>query len=130
MEKTLKYYQSLPYTLELTSDPDGGWVISVKELPGCISQGDTTAEALEMIRDAMAAWITVSLEDGDVIPEPRLLDAYSGKFVVRVPRSLHKSLVERADEEQTSLNQYINVALAGAVSRRGGAHDSRQLTSG
>ncbi len=119
MEKTLKYYQSLPYTLELTSDPDGGWVIAVKELPGCISQGDTTAEALEMIHDAMAAWITVSLEDGDAIPEPRLLDAYSGKFVVRVPRSLHKSLVERADEERTSLNQYINVALAGAVSRRG-----------
>jgi antitoxin HicB len=68
-----------------------------------------------MIQDAMRGWIEVSLEDGDPIPEPRPLDDYSGKFVVRVPKSLHRELVDAAEREGVSLNQYINVALAQAV---------------
>jgi len=116
MEKNLEYYLNLPYTIELTPDPeDGGWVVSVKELPGCLSQGDTIEEAMEMIRDAMRGWIEISLEDGDPIPEPRMDEQYSGKFQVRVPRSLHRKLVKTAEEEGVSLNQYINVTLAEAI---------------
>ncbi|MBN2389301.1 MAG: type II toxin-antitoxin system HicB family antitoxin [Anaerolineae bacterium] len=118
MDKTIAYYLALPYTIELIPDPDGGWFVAVKELPGCMSQGDTEAEALEMIRDAMEGWLEVALDNGMNIPEPRNLDEYSGKFVVRVPRSLHRELVERAEEEGTSLNQYINVLLAHAIGDR------------
>lgn len=117
MNKTVEYYLGLPYTIELMPEPQGGWFVSVKELPGCMSQGDTPEEAIEMIQDAMRGWIEVSLEDGDPIPEPRPLEDYSGKFVVRVPRSLHQDLVETADREGVSLNQYINVALARSVGR-------------
>jgi len=116
MEKTLEYYLNLPYTIELQETPGEGWFVRVKELPGCMSQGDTAQEALEMIQDAMRVWIEVALEDGDRIPEPRPEEAYSGKFVVRVPKSLHRQLVEQAEAEGVSLNQYINVALAGASS--------------
>ena len=116
MEKNLEYYLNLPYTIELTPDPeDGGWVVSVKELPGCLSQGDTIEEAMEMIRDAMSGWIEVCLEDGVPIPEPRSDEQFSGKFQVRVPRSLHRKLVETANTEGVSLNQFINVALAEAL---------------
>jgi antitoxin HicB len=117
MEKTVEYYLSLPYTIELIVEPTGGWFVAVKELPGCMSEGDTPEEAVEMIRDAMRGWIEISLEDGNPIPEPRGLEDYSGKFVVRVPRSLHRELVERAAQEGVSLNQYVNVALAQAVGR-------------
>ncbi len=115
MNKDINYYMNLPYTIEMISDPDGGWVASVKELPGCMSQGDTPEETIEMIRDAMQGWLEVALEDGDTIPEPRRLKDFSGKFVVRVPRSMHRDLVERSDEEGVSLNQYINTALARAL---------------
>ena len=115
MVKSVEYYMNLPYTIELQRDPEGGWFVQVKELPGCMSQGETPEEAIAMIRDAMRGWIEVSLEDGDPIPEPRPLDEYSGKFVVRVPRSLHRDLVDAAEREGVSLNQYINVALAQAV---------------
>lgn len=118
MDKTLDYYLALPYTIELVPDPEGGWFVAVRELPGCMSQGDTKEEALEMIQDAMEGWLEVALEDGIPIPEPRSLDKYSGKFVVRVPRSLHHDLVQRAEEEGTSLNQYINVLLAYAIGHR------------
>jgi len=65
----------------------------------------------------MRGWLQVSLEDGDPIPEPRPEEEYSGKFVVRVPRSLHRQLVEEAERDGVSLNQYVNVALASAVTR-------------
>ena len=118
MEKTIEYYMSLPYTIELRGDPTEGWFVRVKELLGCMSQGETAEEALAMIREAMEGWLEVALERGFDIPEPRPEEDYSGKFVVRVPRSLHRELVATADREGVSLNQYINVALAGAVGRR------------
>jgi antitoxin HicB len=117
MEKPVEYFMNLPYTIELRGDPKSGWFVRVKELPGCISQGETPEEALAMIRDAMQVWFEIGLEEGDTIPEPRPEESYSGKFVVRVPRSLHRALVEEADREGVSLNQYINVALARAVGR-------------
>ncbi len=107
----------LPYTRELIKEPEGGWFIRIKELPGCMSQGDTVEEAMTMIEDAMRGWLDVSLEDGDEIPEPKLDEDYSGKFVVRLPRSLHRQLVETAEREGVSLNQFVNVALARAVER-------------
>jgi antitoxin HicB len=118
MEKSIDYYMGLPYTIELQHDPEAGWFVHVKELRGCMSEGDTAEEALAMIQEAMELWLEVSLEDGLPIPEPRPDEDYSGKFVVRVPRSLHRDLVEQADREGTSLNQTINVALARAVGRQ------------
>ena len=115
MEKNINYYLNLPYTIELQQDPEEGWFIRVKELRGCMSQGDTPEEAFEMIRDAMQGWLEIALENGIIIPEPRPEEDYSGKFVVRVPKSLHRKLVEEAEREGVSLNQYINVTLAGSV---------------
>jgi predicted RNase H-like HicB family nuclease len=54
MDKTIDYYVSLPYTIEMTPEPEGRWCVSVKELPGCNSQGDTPEEAIQKIRDAMS----------------------------------------------------------------------------
>ena len=114
MNKTIEDYMKLPYTIELIPDPEGGWVVAVKELPGCMSQGETPEEAIEMIRDAMRAWIRTVMERGHEIPEPRPIESYSGKFVLRLPRYLHRQLAEEAEQQNVSLNQYINVALAGA----------------
>ena len=71
-----------------------------------------------MIQEAMEGWLEAALQRGFDIPEPRPEEEYSGKFVVRVPRSLHRELVATADREGVSLNQYINVALAESVGRR------------
>lgn len=65
----LERYMGLPYRIEIFQD-DWGWFVSMPELPGCISQGATPEEALEMIRDAQRLWLMTALEDGDSIPEP------------------------------------------------------------
>jgi antitoxin HicB len=115
MDKTIDYYMGLPYTIEMVPGLESGWVVSVRELPGCISQGDSPQNAVDMIREAMCGWLEIALEDGLSIPEPRELEQYSGKFVVRVPRWLHRELVRTTDQEGVSLNQFVSTALARAV---------------
>jgi antitoxin HicB len=116
--KTIEDYLDLPYTIEVIRDnnkDDPGWVARVKELPGCMTQGDTFEELGKMVADALRGWLEIALEDGIPIPEPRFDEEYSGKFVVRLPRSLHRELVETAEREGVSLNALINAALAKTV---------------
>lgn len=116
--RTLDEYLALPYTIEVVwdeSDAHPGWFARVAELPGCMTQADTFEELEVMIKDAMQAWIEAALEDGQSIPEPRPIESYSGKFVVRVPRSLHRELAEAAERDGVSLNTFVNVALARVV---------------
>lgn len=115
MKKTIEEYMSLPYTIEITPD-EGSFFVKVKELEGCMSVGDTKAEALEMIDDAMLGWLTVALEDRLEIPLPESMqkERYSGKFPLRLPLSLHKKLAENAIKERTSLNQYLVMLLSEA----------------
>ncbi|MCD4752055.1 MAG: type II toxin-antitoxin system HicB family antitoxin [Anaerolineaceae bacterium] len=115
MNKSIEYYLSLPYTRELIPEEDGGWFVRIKELPNCMSQGDTPEEAMRMIDDAMLGWLEVELEEGESIPEPREDEDYSGKFNTRVPKSLHRKLVEIAKADEVSLNQWIVSALSEAV---------------
>lgn len=115
MNKNIEYYLNLPYTLELSYDPEQAWFIAVKELPGCTSQGDTPDEAVTMIKDAMQLWIEDALEEGHPIPEPRLDDDFSGKFNLRVPVSLHRKLSELADDQGVSLNTLCVTMLSEAV---------------
>lgn len=77
MARSVADYLDLPYTIELRKTPDEGWFVRVKELPGCMSQGETAEEALAMIQDAMRGWLEVVLEHGDPIPEPRPEEEYS-----------------------------------------------------
>jgi antitoxin HicB len=68
--KTLEYYLSLPYTIELTPDDDGYWFVQIPLLKGCISQGESREEALMMIDEAKQLWLETALEFGMPIPEP------------------------------------------------------------
>lgn len=75
MSKISKDNPMNSYTIELTPDSyAGGWVVSVKELPGCLSQGNTIEEAMEMIHGAMEGWSEIVLEDGDPVPEALQID--------------------------------------------------------
>lgn len=128
MTRRIEEYLELPYTLVVVHDVDeegnAGWVAEVEELPGCVSQGTSPEEAVERVREAMRDWIAVALEDGVEIPEPHGDIDYSGRFLVRVPASLHADLARSADREGVSLNQFVTSALAGAVGWRSGVRRS------
>ena len=56
----------IEYEFEVADE--GGYVVSVPELPGCVSEGEDFEEAWQMIQDAMAGWLLVAQEHEDPIP--------------------------------------------------------------
>ncbi len=114
--KDLKYYLDLPYTIVVRRDEDGDFVARVDELPGCAAHGKDPQEALTNLEEAKQLWISESLEAGQSVPEPAAEEALpSGKWVQRVPRSLHRKLALLARRERVSLNQLVTALLSEAV---------------
>lgn len=68
--KTLEYYLSLPYTIELIPEKDGYWFVSIPVLKGCMTQGENREDALAMLDEAKELWLETALEAGISIPEP------------------------------------------------------------
>ncbi|MDD6128697.1 MAG: toxin-antitoxin system HicB family antitoxin, partial [Veillonellaceae bacterium] len=77
--------------------------------------GETKAEILEMLEDAKKAWISTALDDGMEIPEPLREEDFSGRFNLRIPKSLHKRLAMQAKAEGVSLNQLAMYLLASGL---------------
>jgi antitoxin HicB len=116
--KPLEYYLSLKYPVSIEEAPEGGYFIQVKDLPGCYSQGETVEEALTNIEEARRLWLASMYEDGNDIPSPGAAEKqYSGKFNVRIPRSLHRQLDKMAEKEGVSLNHFLVSTLSRAVGR-------------
>jgi antitoxin HicB len=110
-----------PNKLEKLSPEDGGgYFITYPDLPGCSSDGETIEEAIQMGEDARLCWIETALEQGKEIPLPfSYIENYKGRITVRVPKTMHKDLIEEANEEGISLNQYlIYIIVKGMKIRR------------
>ncbi len=84
----------------------------IKDLPGCLTQGETLDEPIANINEGQELWIETAYEAGDDIPLPSTDDTYSGKLLLRMPKSLHRRLAEEAGRENVSLNQYIVSVLS------------------
>ena len=77
--------------------------------------GETADEALSALHDTAVAWLEAAINDGNDIPEPWNLQEFSGRLLLRLPKSLHQQLARLADRETTSLNQYAVQKLAAIV---------------
>lgn len=113
--KELREYMKLPYTrlVQEMNDESGHYFYGrILELDGCQSTGDTLDELYESLNEAMEGWLEVKLENNLPIPKPEKKEDYSGKFVVRVPKSLHQRLAIEAEQEGVSLNQLALYKLA------------------
>ncbi len=104
----------------LSLDEGGGYLIEFPDLPGCMSDGETIEEALRNGRDAKSEWIAAMQEAGRPVPPPTSegSEAYSGKWVLRTPKSLHRGLAERARQEGVSLNALAVAMLAQGLGQR------------
>lgn len=108
-------YLKLPWNkvVQEMNDESGHYFYArILELDGCHSTGDTAEEALKGLDEALEGYIEVKLENNLPIPQPVVENDYSGKFVVRVPKSLHQRLATEAEKEGISLNQYAMYKLA------------------
>jgi antitoxin HicB len=110
--KDLNYYKSLEYTLRIEPDPEGGFVASIPDLPGCMAFGETKQEAIASLENAKGDWLESYLTNHAEAPEPQQPSQFSGKLLLRMPKYLHQRLNEQACEQGVSLNQYIVLRLA------------------
>ncbi|MDP2787747.1 MAG: type II toxin-antitoxin system HicB family antitoxin [Pseudomonadota bacterium] len=108
----------------LSAEEGGGFLITFPDLPGCMSDGETETEAVANGRDAFIAVVSALHDMGREIPAPsfRPVDAVapgaSGKFVARVPKSIHAQLATRAKAEGVSLNTLVLAFIAEGLGRR------------
>lgn len=111
----LETYLNKPYTKLVNEVTDGTghyFYAEILELDGCHTTADSEVEALENLKDVMKDYIQVKLDNNIQIPEPKIVDGYSGKLVIRIPKSLHRRLSLLAQEDNVSLNQYILYKLS------------------
>ncbi len=112
---SLQEYMDLPYNIivrKITDESGNYYVADVLEFDGCIGTGQTYAEAYQDALEAMEGWIETKLENGFEVPKPIDAEKYSGKFVLRLPKTLHHELSIKAAQEGVSLNQYALYKLA------------------
>ncbi len=108
----------------LSAEEGGGFLITFPDLPGCMSDGETEAEAVANGRDAFVAVVSTLQDMEREIPAPsfRPADAAvpsaSGKFVARVPKTIHAQLATRAKAEGVSLNTLVLAFIAEGLGRR------------
>lgn len=122
----------LPYKVDIYPEEDGsGYTASIPDLPGCLTSADSIDELWESLAEAKMLWLEVAIEDGDHIPEPSPIEdeQFSGRFVARLPRSLHRELANRADRENTSLNQLVVMLLSDGMGRWHESRDHQQVFS-
>lgn len=105
--KDLEYYMNLNYKIEIIKDEaESGYVLSIPDLKGCLTCAEKLDQGMIMLEDAKKQWFIAAMESGYEIPEPNVLENYSGQFKLRLPKSLHKELAEKSKQEGISMNQY------------------------
>jgi predicted RNase H-like HicB family nuclease len=61
----------LPWSILVTISPGGGYFARVVEIPGCMVEGESPTEAVAKLKERQAEWLTIALDEGHDIPEPR-----------------------------------------------------------
>jgi antitoxin HicB len=116
---TMPKFEDYPFQVTpLPEEDGGGYLITFPDLPGCMSDGETPEEAIEMGRDAFKSWMSVFIEEGRDIPLPGSGGPASGKFNLRAPKTLHSKLARQAEIEGVSMNTMAVALLAEGLGRR------------
>ena len=102
-----------PFEVRPLADEDGGgFLISFPDFAECISDGDTIEEALVNGRVALKETIAALKAKKLPVPMPNSGGVASGKFVARVPKTVHARLASRAKAEGVSLNALVLTFIA------------------
>lgn len=57
------------YVVYIEPAEEGGYIVSCPDFPGCVTQGETVDEALDMIKDAIEGYIASLKKHGEPVPD-------------------------------------------------------------
>lgn len=104
----------------LSAEEGDGFLIAYSDFSDCISDGETVEEALKNGKDALKATIAALKAKDLPVPAPNSGGIASGKFVARVPKTVHAQLTIRAKAEGVSLNTLVLTFIAQGLGRKEG----------
>jgi len=114
----MKNLNAYPFEIRpLSKDDGGGFLITYPDFNTCMSDGATVQEAIANGQQALAETIAALEAHAHPVPAPGSGGAVSGKFVARVPKSLHTALAARAKMEGVSLNTLVLTFMAEGMGR-------------
>ena len=101
------------YTYRVTwSEEDNEYIGLCAEFPSLSWLDKTQEAALKGIRNVVADVIKDMKKNKEEIPQPLASKNYSGKFMVRVPPEVHRSLAIQAAESGVSINRLVSTRLS------------------
>jgi len=111
-KKNLNYYLNLPYTYIIEwSEIDGCFLGSIVELERNMTCGKTREEVLSNLKEALASYVTTSIENKMEIPEPLKIDDFKGNITYRTSKERHYRLAKQAKLYGMSINAIIDEAI-------------------
>ncbi|MBF0213994.1 MAG: toxin-antitoxin system HicB family antitoxin [Magnetococcales bacterium] len=114
----MHHLEEYPFEVRpMTPDEGIGYLITFTDFNECFSDGETIAEAIENGMDALKSTILALEDTGFPVPAPGS-GGLSGKFMARVPKTLHAKLSTRARHEGVSLNALVTALLAEGIGMR------------
>ena len=102
MSAPVTSYLKLPYARVLVPESDGTFRGEILEFPGCFATGDNPNETLVNLEEAASDWVKAAIDGGQTIPEPIENTEFSGRLVLRLPKSLHKKATLYAQRDGVS----------------------------
>jgi antitoxin HicB len=117
--KELDYYLNLIYPFTVRPDlDDGGYIVEFPDLRYCVGTGDTIEEAINDAMFAKSEWIKASYGAGITVPEPTSREEFNGRVTLRIPKSLHRLVVETAKREGVSANQFLSHLISIGIGKK------------
>ncbi|MBI3901834.1 MAG: type II toxin-antitoxin system HicB family antitoxin [Nitrosomonadales bacterium] len=101
------------YTYRVTWSPEDGEHVGLcAEFPSLSFLAPTPDKALTGIRKLVGEVVKDMRASKEPVPVPLADRPYSGRFVVRVPPLLHRTLAVEAAEQGVSINRLVSAKLA------------------
>lgn len=113
-------FEAYAHTIsQITAEDGGGYLISFPDIPGCISDGETEADAVENGRDAFLSVISALAECGHEIPAPSFQPQNpSEKLIDPFPEPIRERLKLRAEADGVSVYELVLALVADGLGRR------------
>lgn len=112
----------------LSEEDGGGFIARAPDLPGCMADGETPEEAMNELKGAIKEWLFAANEMNREIPKPqKYIDEseYSGRLVLRMPKSTHKIVAESSEKDGCSINSFINDCITYRIAHQQGKREAR-----
>lgn len=109
-KRQIEKYVNLPWSYTVEQER-GYYIVYVNELPGVCTDGETIAEAMDNIEEAIYATVELYLEQGKEIPQPIDKSKYKGNISYRTSPDRHYKIAKIASQQHRSMSKTLDMLV-------------------